>query len=370
MARSAVANRYNPDIVVGSIASRYKIIENLGEQSQSEATVDDRNNILARRFANPSRRDLLKSAGLVGIAASGVSFSNCSRDEGPEEPEPFQGVVDIHQHVDYQGRLDDQLIAHQEVMGIAQTVLLPAGSVVSRPSTHDGESNGLAAGAGGNEACLRIVEAEPERYAFFVNEVPDLPSAQAELETYLNRGAIGIGEQKFGVDCDSTHIELIAYIAREFDVPVLMHFQHERYNMHIERFHTMLEKFPTVNFIGHAQTWWGNIDQNHEQAVMYAEGPVTPGGISDRYLSDYPNMFGDLSANSGRNSLARDEDHAREFLKRHQDKLLFGSDCTDTFGQGDECIGANTLSILRRLVEDEAALEKILGRNARRIMRL
>ncbi len=64
--------------------------------------MDDRNDKLPRRFANPSRRDLLKSAGLVGIAAAGVSLSNCSRDEGPEEPEPFQGVVDIHQHVDYQ----------------------------------------------------------------------------------------------------------------------------------------------------------------------------------------------------------------------------------------------------------------------------
>jgi hypothetical protein len=32
MARSAAANRYNLDIVVGSTASRYKIIKNLGGQ--------------------------------------------------------------------------------------------------------------------------------------------------------------------------------------------------------------------------------------------------------------------------------------------------------------------------------------------------
>src|SRR2546425_8640896 len=93
--------------------------------------------------------------------------------------------------------------------------------------------------------------------------------------------------------------------------------------------HTMLDKFPKVNFIGHAQTWWANIDRNCDQVTMYPKGKVTPGGITDRLLSDYPNMYGDLSAGSGLNSMLRDEDQAREFLKRHQDKLMFGSDCTD-----------------------------------------
>jgi predicted TIM-barrel fold metal-dependent hydrolase len=288
----------------------------------------------------------------------------------PHATEPSPVVVDIHQHTTYRERTDDQLFAHQTAMGITKTVLLPAGSPVSRPSTHDGASNGLDGGISGNESCLRIVESDSDHYAFFANEVPDLPSAQVEIETYLNKGAIGIGEQKFSVDCDSTHIELIASIAREFDVPVLMHFEHDRYNLGIERFYTILEKFPTVNFIGHAQTWWGNIDARHDQTVMYPEGEVTPGGISDRYLSDYPNMFGDLSANSGRNSLMRDEDQARDFLIRHQDKLMFGSDCDDTIGEGGQCIGARTLSVLHRVAQEEAALNKILSGNAHGIMRL
>jgi len=53
---------------------------------------------------------------------------------------------------------------------------------------------------------------------------------------------------------------------------------------------------------------------------------VTTGGLTDRLLADYPNMYGDLSAGSGLNALTRDEVHAREFLARHQDKLLYGSD--------------------------------------------
>ena len=121
-----------------------------------------------------------------------------------------------------------------------------------------------------------------------------------------------------------------------------MHFQHNVYNLGFERFHKMLEMYPTVNFIGHAQTWWGNIDKNHDQSVMYPKGPVVPGGITDRLLSNYPNIYGDLSAGSGLNALLRDEDHARDFLKRHQDKLLYGSDCDDRVGTGKHAAARNS----------------------------
>ncbi len=89
-----------------------------------------------------------------------------------------------------------------------------------------------------------------------------------------------------------------------------------------------------MNFIGHAQTWWGNIDAKHDQKVMYPKGPVTPGGLTDRYLSDYPNMYGDLSAGSGKNAFDRDPEHAAAFLLRHQDKLMLGTDCSDPVGEG------------------------------------
>ena len=69
-----------------------------------------------------------------------------------------------------------------------------------------------------------------------------------------------------------------------------MHWQFERYNLGFERFHKMLEKYSKVTFIGHAQTWWANIDKNHkDQSVLYPKGPVTrwrahrplPGGLSE-----------------------------------------------------------------------------------------
>ena len=271
-------------------------------------------------------------------------------------PEP---VIDIHQHTNYRGRTNAQLIAHQRRMGITKTVLLPAGS-----------KYGLAADAGGNDTVVALSHSNPGKFVFFANELPDIPETRQVIEKYLKIGAIGIGEQKFHVDCDSKYMQLVADIAKEHEVPLLMHFEYDTYNLGFEHFYRMLEKYPTVNFIGHAQTWWGNIDKNHDQSVLIPEGPVTPGGITDRLLSDYPNIYGDLSAGSGLNALERDEDHARDFLKRHQDRLVFGSDCADVPGTGKKCIGLQQLANVRRLAPDANAVRKMLYDNSARLLKI
>jgi len=271
---------------------------------------------------------------------------------------PEEVIIDIHQHTDYTGRPDDALLSHQQTMGVRKTVLLPAGSLY-----------GLEAGASGNDRCMALAKQYPDRFAFFANEVPYLPEFRPTVEKYLKLGAIGIGEQKFFVDCDSKVMDLIAALAREFDVPVLLHFQHERYNVNIDQFHKVLARHPKVNFIGHAQTWWGNIDRDHVQEIMYPKTRVTPGGITDRLLADYPNMYGDLSAGSGLNAMLRDEDHARQFLVRRQDKLIYGSDCNDPFGKGEKCSGSRQIATIRRLAPPEVQ-RKIFSGNAGRIMRL
>jgi uncharacterized protein len=270
-----------------------------------------------------------------------------------------QRLIDIHQHTNYTGRTNEQLIEHQRRMGATTTVLLPAGSKF-----------GLAAGAGGNDTVVALAKARPGSFLFFANELPDIPETKQVIEKYLKMGAIGIGEQKFPVECDSKYMQLIAEIARDHQVPVLMHFQYKTYNLGFERFHRMLEKYPTVNFIGHAQTWWGNIDKNHDQAELMPKGPVTPGGITDRLLSDYPNIYGDLSAGSGLNALQRDEGHARDFLKRHQDRLVFGSDCSDVPGSGKQCIGLQQIANVRRLAPGPEAIRKMLHDNAARLLKI
>ena len=283
------------------------------------------------------------------------------------KPEP---VIDIHQHTNYSGRTHEQMLLHQRAMGITHTVLLPAGTPMDTPATHNGKSNGLAAKTGGNASCMEFAQAHPKEFFFGANEVTDQAGAVAEIEKYLKLGAVIIGEQKFAVECDSAESQKLYELAAAYDVPILLHFQHLTYNLGYDRFHTILAKHPKTKFIGHAQTFWANIDKDHDWKNLYPKGKLTPGGLTDRYLADYPNMFADMSAGSGLNALLRDEDHTRAFLQRHQDKILYGSDCNDKFGRGPGCQGAGTLEALRRLCPDRKALRKILFDNAKRVLRL
>jgi predicted TIM-barrel fold metal-dependent hydrolase len=309
----------------------------------------------------PTRREFLTASSLAVLGAAIPA-------DGQPAPDP---IIDIHQHLNYSGRSDAALLAHQIAMGVTATVLLPSGRPLTRASTHDGKSNGLDAQALGNEACWRFAGAHRPAYRFAANEVPDIPEARSEIERYLRRGAVMIAEQKFGVECDSPEMQRIFAIAQDHGVPVLMHWQFQMYNKGFERFHRMLEKYPRVRFIGHAQTWWANIDKNHaDQTVLYPKGPVTAGGYTDRYLADYPNMFGDLSAGSGLNALTRAEEFTRGFLERHQDKLIFGSDCSDPDGHGEKCQGSQTIAVVRRLAANRSIERKLLYGNARRVLGL
>jgi predicted TIM-barrel fold metal-dependent hydrolase len=317
-----------------------------------------------------SRRELL--AGLIGLAATGrrAARAAAAHQTVPETAEP-DAIIDIHQHLGYSGRPDDVLLTHQRALGVTTTILLPAGRAVNSASTHAGVANGLQAQALGNEACHRFARAHAKAFRFGANEVPDVAGSIREIERYLKRGAVVIAEQKFGVECDAPAMQRIYQLAQAYDVPVLMHWQFEMYNFGFERFYKMLEKYPKVNFLGHAQTWWANIDKNHrDQSVLYPKGRVAAGGLTDRYLSDYPNIYGDLSAGSGLNALSRDEDFTRDFLTRHQNKLLYGSDCSDHEGAGPKCQGAQTIAVLQRLAASRAIERKLLFENANRLFRL
>ena len=303
---------------------------------------------------------------LKGATASLVAASLPHREGRAEKAEE---MIDIHQHVNFHARQNSQLIEHQRIMGVTKSVLLPSGSQLARKSTDLGRSNGLAARVFGSGAAERLAAKFPGEFVWFANEVPDIENTTKELEHWLERGACGIGEQKFALECDSKAMRRLYDVARDYEVPVLLHFQHGRYNLGFERFHKILEAYPTVNFFGHAQTWWGNIDAKHQQKEMYPKGPVTAGGLTDRYLADYPNMFGDLSAGSGLNAMTRDKEFTAGFFDRHQDKLCFGSDCADTVGDGEKCSGSRMRDTVRELAPNDEARAKIFSGNAKRLIK-
>ena len=167
-------------------------------------------------------------------------------------------------------------------------------------------------------------------------------------------------------------------VISEFGWPCTFHFQDNSkgFNQGMEQhLEPLLKRFPRVKFIGHAQSWWSHISAEvpSPEVLLYPKGPVKPGGLLDRLLADYENIYGDLSAGSGHGALARDEEFARGFLRRHRKKLLFASDCPCHDGKGANfkggCIGCKTIELLDRLA-DAGTLADIFYNNAARLLGL
>jgi len=267
-------------------------------------------------------------------------------------------IFDLHQHQGYYHRTDVQLLTHSRNLGVARTLLLPgAGWMIT------------GVPCGGNSECAATEAAHPGHYRRFTTADAAEANAIQMMEADLKKGAVGIGEQKFEIPVDSSEMAKVFDLAKAFRVPVLVHFEHQKYNTGIVNFEKILRKYPDVVFIGHAQTWWSNISKSGDQADLYPIGKVTPGGLTDRLLADYPNLYGDLSAGSGLNALRRDRDFTRGFLERHGKKVIWGSDCPCHDGAGAGwrqrmCIGRESLNELWNLCASPTAFRRVVWDNA------
>jgi len=274
-------------------------------------------------------------------------------------------IIDAHLHLGHLDRSEEETIAHLDGLGVAQAVLLPLEDPQRESWFPTAE-------------VLAARDRYPERVLPFCHVDVTQDDALARIENYAEQGCLGFGEQKQHLPLTDPHIERVLGLLNELGWPATFHFQEGKngFNQGLEYLETLLRKFPRVKFIGHAQSWWANISAEvpPPQVTLYPTGPVAPGGLADRLLSDYENMYADLSAGSGYGAISRDEDFSRGFLQRHRKKLLFATDCPcrDGRGAGYEpgCFGQKLLPLLRRLMEEEDALQDILYRNARRVLGL
>jgi predicted TIM-barrel fold metal-dependent hydrolase len=184
---------------------------------------------------------------------------------------------------------------------------------------------------------------------------------------------------------DGPEMRRVYELAAEFDVPVTIHFQEDEavtgeFTTPFKSLPAMLKAYPTTKFIGHANAFWANISADVPPNTAYPTGKVKPGGLTDRMLSEFPNLHADMSANSGRNALGRDPDFAVGFLERHQNKLIFGCDCPCKDGHGTgqvsqaplikgKCVARETLTALKQLAS-APVFRKIVWENGNRLLRL
>ena len=178
------------------------------------------------------------------------------------------------------------------------------------------------------------------------------------------------GELKLRMMYDNPDaLRLFRYCATE-KLPVVLHLDYEYetgrtyprpswwYGGGIEAFERALQACPDTVFLGHAPGFWTHISGTGvDRENPYPNGPVTPGGQVVRLLRTYPNLYGDISAESGLTALSRDVGFAREFLAEFQDRLLYARDDYDNAHQ----------EFLRTLNLPPALLDKILSGNALRL---
>jgi uncharacterized protein len=311
------------------------------------------------------RREFLTTAAAVVGSAAIVRGQ-----DAPAAPPDWGGpVLDTHLHL--RAGLDAN-VAHMDGCGVSHAV--------------------LRARAGAAEQIAGIRAKYPGKFVWTASVDAASPDAEALLTTAVKAGgASGFGEIKSHVEADGPELRRLYALAAELGVSIMVHFQEVPhfegegvFATGFKRFEAMLKTYPKTRFIGHADAFWANVSADYANDVDYPSGPIRRGGITDKLLGDYANLYGDLSANSGNNALSRDAEFTRDFLARHQDKLFFGSDCACADGRGagiaqannpgarrlaGKCVARETLALLRRSTTPDV-FRKLAWNNAARTFAL
>src|SRR6185295_2817872 len=308
-----------------------------------------------------NRREFLESLAIAAVAPA----------LGGQQPANEWGspVFDLHFHLRPQPAAN---LAHLDGAGVTKANLLTRGNAV--------------------EAVKALEAKAPGRFTWFNSYDVTKPDAEQVLTQAVKNGAQGFGEMKFHVAADGPELRRMYALAAELRVPILIHFQEVDHTPNegtwstgfAKTFDSILKAYPKTTFIGHADAFWANVSADYHNEAAYPSGPIKRGGVTDKLLGDYANLFGDLAANSGNNAMSRDASFTADFLNRHQDKLFFGSDCTCTDGHGGgvsqsnnpaaarmtgKCVARETLGLLKQSTAP-AVFQKITWGNVHKLLRI
>ncbi|MCD8161710.1 MAG: amidohydrolase [Clostridiales bacterium] len=261
----------------------------------------------------------------------------------------------------------EEMLPHLDALGIGKGVLMSSGEHPPVPF-------------GSNADNRAIADAMPDRYAWMCNLDGGDPATVCDrLARCKAEGAVGIGELMLNRRLDDPFLQAVFRAAGELGLPVTFHMSPEvgySYGVvddpGLPLLEQCLRRFPDTLFLGHSQTFWiemsGDAPTGKEQRNQWGSGPVRPGGRVPELFARYPNLCGDLSANSAGCAVMRDPAFGLDFLETYADRLFFATDMVNTemvFPLGgwlDEQAAAGRLS--------QSAYEKICRGNARRVFGL
>jgi uncharacterized protein len=317
-----------------------------------------------------NRREFLGTVAAAAVVPTLAAGKSLSPGQGQNPANDWGSpVFDLHHHLRPQPPAN---LAHLDGVGITKANLLTRGDVAER---------------------VKAMEAAaPGRFIWFNSYDVAQADAEQKLTQAVKAGAQGFGEMKYHVAADGPEYRRAYALAAELRVPILIHFQEVDHfpnegtwaTGYAKTFESILKAYPKTTFIGHADAFWANVSADYKNDAAYPSGPIARGGVTDKWLGDYPNLFADMAANSGNNAMSRDPEFTRDFLSRHQDKLIFGSDCSCADGQGGgvsqnnnpaasrmsgKCVARETLTLLKKSTTP-AVFQKIVWGNAHKLLRI
>ena len=283
-------------------------------------------------------------------------------------------LIDCHTHVGPTWVKTDpltpeRLLNWMDNHGLNQVVLLPLES----PSASSYYST--------TRSILDIADAHPERFIPFCSFDPRIDlgtgvfvNGRREgfrhiIQQYVSRGARGFGEIKCALPIDDERMQLIYELCEEYGLPMLFHIDDQSMldEVGLPNLERMLESYPDADFIMHSHGWWSHISADIEPKDLsrgaMPDGPVVEGGRCDELLESYNNLYADVSAGSGWNALTRDEEYTQQFLERHHEQVLFGTDKSYTEFRPSH------FELFDRFSLSEEARENIAHRNIRQLLR-
>ncbi|WP_105301908.1 amidohydrolase family protein [Anaerococcus marasmi] len=256
----------------------------------------------------------------------------------------------------------DQMIKSMGKRGIDKSVLMSSSAKDSDLLSNDE---------------LRQICQESDRF-YYMSMVNFEQDINKQLKREKDLGSIGLGELVYNKAFNSPEIFKILQAAEKLEMPVLFHLSPQigkYYGVYdlkgLPYLEEALKRFENLIFIGHSQAFWCEIskydDKDPDFRDSYPKGPVDEGRIG-KLMRKYPNLYADLSANSGANAIMRDKDYGISFIKEFSDRLFFG---TDTFNKDQEFPLDSYLEKLgQEGVIDKEDLEKIYYKNFERVFKI
>jgi len=282
-----------------------------------------------------SRRQILSTSACAGAACVMTGLGRLHADDKPPRKIKY---IDVHTHLGafFHGReLTAELLvrfmdAHQIEKSCVLPLISPEAAPIPQPT-----ATALEAYRRFPDRLIpfcvidpRVLTVPPQRNG----HVAGVPGLVEMFKRYQDAGCRGVGEHKTGMPFDAPQQMFFFEACAKVGFPVLFHLDDIR-NIDtpgLPRLEHVLKTFPELPLIGHAAGFWASIcgAVTFEDFGRYPEvpKPVRPGGALDRLMDKYSNLHGDLSAPGCEKAIARDPKFGRQFIIRHADQLLFGTD--------------------------------------------